>query len=388
MNLKGELHNLKKGNDNVDTYLQKIKTVRDKLLAVGVVVDDEELLHIAIKGLPKEYNAFRSAIRTKSVHLSFDELSTMLNAEEESLNEGLEVKDTIFAMASSANQKPHGGGYNQPSHSGRGRGNFNNRGGRGGRGSNSQYYFSPSQFSPFNQFQQFPSSSGGAKLERPICQICGKAGHLAIDCYHRMDYAYQGKYPPAKLAAMVTASNACITQDQPWLANSAATDHVTASLNHLSFPKPYIAQDHLTVGNGQKLPITHIGTALIPSSLSNLQLRNVLRVPSITSNLAFVHKLCHDNNCWCYFDENILSIQALDMGKILYQGRSKDGVYPIYPHQASHLTLPFKTCNTVSKNSVFTRSLWHMRLGHPHDQALNALFSHYKFVFNKSNTDI
>ena len=59
MNLKGELHNLKKGNDSIDIYLQKIKIVRDKLLAVGVVVDDEELLHIAIKGLPKEYNALQ-----------------------------------------------------------------------------------------------------------------------------------------------------------------------------------------------------------------------------------------------------------------------------------------------------------------------------------------
>ena len=54
MNLKGELHNLKKGTNYVDLHLQKIKLVRDKLLAVGVVIDDEELRHIAIKGLPKE----------------------------------------------------------------------------------------------------------------------------------------------------------------------------------------------------------------------------------------------------------------------------------------------------------------------------------------------
>ena len=40
--------------------------MRDKLLAVGVIVDDEKLLHIAIKGPPKKYNAFRYAIKTKS----------------------------------------------------------------------------------------------------------------------------------------------------------------------------------------------------------------------------------------------------------------------------------------------------------------------------------
>ena len=81
LNLKGELHNLKKGADFVDVYLQKIKVVRDKLLAVGVIIDDEELLHITVKGLPREYNAFRSTIRTKSTLLFFDELFTLLNAE-------------------------------------------------------------------------------------------------------------------------------------------------------------------------------------------------------------------------------------------------------------------------------------------------------------------
>ena len=195
--------------------------MRDKLLAVGVIVDDEELLHIAIKGLPKEYNAFRSAIRTRSTQLGFDELSTMLNAEEESLNEGIEVKDSIFALATSTNQKPNSNGFNQNYNRGRGKGNFNNRGGRGGRGFSGQH----SQF------------------------------------------------------------------------YSAAIDHIIASLHHLSFPKPYTTQDLFTVGNGQTLPIAHTGTTFIPSSSSNIQLNNVLRVPSIASNLASVHKLCHDNNC-------------------------------------------------------------------------------------------
>ena len=149
LNLKSELHNLKKGSDTDDVYLQKIKIVRDKLLAVGVIVNDEELLHIAIKGLPKEYNAFRSAIRIRSTQLGFDELSTMLNAEEESFNEGIEVKDSIFVLAASTNQKSNSNGFNQNHNRGRGRGNFNNRGGRGGRGFSGQ----PSQFHHFNHFQ-------------------------------------------------------------------------------------------------------------------------------------------------------------------------------------------------------------------------------------------
>ena len=134
MNLKGEFHNLKKGADSIDVYLQKIKVVKDKLLAVGVAIDDEELLHITLKGLPKDFNAFRLTIQTRSTKLSFDELSTMLNAEEESLNEGLDTKDSIFAMATTATPKPSGNFNQNQFNRGRGRGNFNNIGGRGGRG--------------------------------------------------------------------------------------------------------------------------------------------------------------------------------------------------------------------------------------------------------------
>lgn len=86
MNLKGEIHNIKKGTDSMDVYLQRIKVVRDKLMAigklmvVGVLIGDEELLHIALKGLPKDFNSFRSAICTRSTELTFDELTTLLNA--------------------------------------------------------------------------------------------------------------------------------------------------------------------------------------------------------------------------------------------------------------------------------------------------------------------
>ena len=91
MNLKGELHNIRKGSDSINTYQQKIKVLRDKVMVVGVILDDEELLHISIKGLPEEFNAFRSEIRTRSTQLSFDRLTTMLNVEEESMNDSLDV---------------------------------------------------------------------------------------------------------------------------------------------------------------------------------------------------------------------------------------------------------------------------------------------------------
>ena len=160
MNLKGEFHNVKKGSDSIDVYLQKIKAIRDKLMVVGVLLDDEELLHVAIKGLPMEFSAFRSTIWTRSTKLGFDELATMLNAEEESLNEGIVIKDPTFAMVAKTTSRPNNNGgynksYNQSSIRGRGRGNSNRGRGRGP---------TPNQFSQYSS-NQTPST----RSERPTC---------------------------------------------------------------------------------------------------------------------------------------------------------------------------------------------------------------------------
>ena len=54
----------------------------------------------------------------------------------------------------------------------------------------------------------FGSTQNQSYNQRPSCQICGKTSHVALDYYHRMDYAYQGKQPPSKLVAMAATSNA------------------------------------------------------------------------------------------------------------------------------------------------------------------------------------
>jgi hypothetical protein len=50
---------------------------------------------------------------------------------------------------------------------------------------------------------------------RPPCQICGKMSHLALDCFHRMDYAYQGCHPLVQLAAMAAYATTQPDDDFP-----------------------------------------------------------------------------------------------------------------------------------------------------------------------------
>ena len=73
---------MKKGTDTIDGFFQKSKQIRDKLIVFSVFLDDEELLYIALDGLPSEYDSFSSTIRTRSDVFFVEELNTLLNAEE------------------------------------------------------------------------------------------------------------------------------------------------------------------------------------------------------------------------------------------------------------------------------------------------------------------
>ena len=64
LNLKMDLHGLVKNNDPIDVFLQRVKESKDKLEVVDVHISDEEILHVVLKGLPTEFHAIRSAIRT------------------------------------------------------------------------------------------------------------------------------------------------------------------------------------------------------------------------------------------------------------------------------------------------------------------------------------
>ena len=63
------------------------------MATVLVILDDEELLHVALDGLPLEYDSFSSAIRTCSAILSIKELNALLKVEERAIKKRFGVVD-------------------------------------------------------------------------------------------------------------------------------------------------------------------------------------------------------------------------------------------------------------------------------------------------------
>ena len=109
-----------------------------------------------------------------------------------------------------------------------------------------------------------------------------------------MNFAYQGRHAPAKLASMVARSmvaSSNANQNHNWLTNTTAFDHITPNLSQLSVAQQPAAGESVTVGNGKLVTSSH-----------NFCLNNIFRVSQIASNLLLVHKLCLQNNAFCYFD--------------------------------------------------------------------------------------
>lgn len=118
--------------------------------------------------------------------------------------------------------------------------------------------------------------------------------------------------------------------DSTQYVDSGATIHITNDLNNLSMHSDYQDKEQVSIGNGQGLTIAHTGSSLVhtsPSS-SSPKLNNILHVPSVGSNLLFIHRFTKDNDCVFIFDSFGFSIQGQTSGRILFQGLSNNGLYP------------------------------------------------------------
>ncbi|KAM2755203.1 hypothetical protein PS2_017239 [Malus domestica] len=54
--LKAELHTIQKGDDSVDKYLLRLKVIKDKLVAAGEKVSDNDIVIAALTGLPTDFD--------------------------------------------------------------------------------------------------------------------------------------------------------------------------------------------------------------------------------------------------------------------------------------------------------------------------------------------
>jgi hypothetical protein len=341
--MKSELQTIKKGSDTVSQYLQKIKDARDHLSAAVVYFEDDDIVILALNGLPSDYNTFRCMVRGRDNVLSLEDFRSQLLGEEATLEQTYSAASFVSAMMAQHQASPgkalaldegnshshshpslsksapppgfHGGfnGHNSGFHGSNG-GYFGNRGSHfkgGGRGRH-QYHFSPRPY-------QVPPTSNpgilGPGIDIPTCQICTKKGHVAADCYqrHTMHAAFPPPSPP----------------EQFWVDDTSATTHMTSNLAQLNLAAPFSGADIVTTAGGSSLTISNIGSSILDVPHCSLQLKQVLHMPKLSQHLLLVHKLCKDNNCRFICDAFGFWIQDKITRNVLLKGLCRAGLYPI-----------------------------------------------------------
>ena len=357
LELQSLIQTIKKGSRSLSEYLTEIKSICDQLDSIGAPLSEPEKIYGILCGLGREYESIATVIESSMDVFpgpSYEDVVFKLI----SFNDKLATYEAPTEVSLNQAFYTNRGGY-----SSRGRG----RGGSRGRGNYS------TQGRGFHQ--QISQSSGRgsstAPDSRPTCQICNKYGHPAYKCYKRFDHSYQAEEYHTALAAMRDTQ---YNSGQDWYANSGATAHITNNVSQLQSSQAYTGADTVLVGNEECVPITHVGTAMLPSLQGNFPLNDVFICPAMTKSLLSVSKLTADYPCSIEFYAYSVIVKDKQTKQLLTRGVRQKDLYVLE-------NLKFMAFYSHRQQAA-SGDVWHMRLGHPHQEVLQRLATNKAIAIN------
>lgn len=100
---------------------------------------------------------------------------------------------------------------------------------------------------------------------------------------------------------------------QNWLMDSGTTHHLTFDLDNLAIHSENHGPKEVTLGNGSKFPISHIGKGSLFIYDKSYVLDNLLHVPNATQNLLSINSFTNSNQVSIEFFPNYFLIKDLEM---------------------------------------------------------------------------
>ncbi|KAA8548185.1 hypothetical protein F0562_004554 [Nyssa sinensis] len=211
LQLRHDLLTVKGDGLSISDFVDKINQIANNLALAGKPVDDDDLVNIILNNVGPAYEVTVSSAQARDTSISYDDLvALLLNAEMR-----LKAQQTPSLEASPTAMGPSGFHRNQN--------------------------WSQPQSGSVSFGNSVPMPS------RPPCQICNRSGHSALDCYQRMNHAYEGRIPTQKLTAMAAIASSNIPSTT-WISDSGASNHITADLTNLAIHNEYQGKDHVAVG--------------------------------------------------------------------------------------------------------------------------------------------
>ncbi|XP_070665264.1 uncharacterized protein [Malus domestica] len=245
LQLRSELMNTHRGDSSIAEFLDRINCLADTLSLSGSPMTDSDLVAIILNNVEPAYESTVASAQARDEAITYSALEALFLGAERHQKLHTVFENGLTALAAGRGRSGPSCGRGAPCG---GRGHFNSGRGQFPPRPQGQEHHAPPHRQPYDGVfgaPPSPTQSGG----RIQCQICRRHGHSAIDCFNRLNMAYEGRVPTPRLQAYVATAPSPATASPSgihnWLFDSGANAHITNDLNQVSNPRPYNGTDNV-----------------------------------------------------------------------------------------------------------------------------------------------
>ncbi|CAN7087861.1 unnamed protein product [Brassica rapa subsp. narinosa] len=215
-------------------------------------------------------------------------------------------------------------------------------------------------------------SFGASMIARTIEMTPNVAEIARIDSKTGIEHCIDRNARMNAYRSQISICHSASNTSKPLIIDSGASHHMISDTNLIKDIEP--TNGCVMIANGDKIPIKGIG---------NLKLfdknTRAFYIPEFTSNLLSVKKCTTDLNCNVIFSPNDVKFQDIESSQLIGKGVTKGDLYMLEKlDPVSNYNCSFTSASSLNKNA-----LWHARLGHPHERALNLMLPGVVFENNK-----
>lgn len=289
-------------SSSIEDYVNKVMTTAHKLRNINFVVGDEWLGTLLLAGLPEVYKPMIMAIESSGVSVTADYVKTKL------------LQDV---------KNPETSAY---------------------------YVHKPKRYQ--NMPKSHKDSPDNDQKKGPRCYNCNKFGHLSKNCYFKKKNNINrsnGYYAAFSVAESLDKTR--------WYIDSGASQHMCRERSWMYNITPSTV-NNIKVADNKTVTVKGCGNVNLQIRDSEgkpqtIQVRNVLYVPTLTTNLLSVSQMTK-NGCEVNFEKN--GCKVYQNNRLILTALQHNNMYVLKD--------PSETSALLSKVEEVDINLWHQRMAH------------------------